>query len=135
MFLRPIFPNLNAKLIIFIMISEIYDIDFSWLKRRHLITQTCPCNIQRFLKGVKMIILRRKKRRYFSYFVNHRLFVHTGTLHLCLRAKIRKSIYPSRKHLRTKVTPDFHLTYSKKWGKSGVGIKMIKMDNFFDISP
>ena len=37
---------------------------------------------------------------------------------------------PSGKHLRTKVTPDFHLTYSKKWGKSGVGIKMIKMDNF-----
>ena len=34
------------------------------------------------------------------------------------------------KHLRTKVTPDFHLTYNKKWGKSGVGIKMIKMDNF-----
>ena len=31
----------------------------------------------------------------------------------------------SRKHLRTKVTPDFHL-----WGKSGVRIKMIKMDNF-----
>ena len=36
----------------------------------------------------------------------------------------------SRKHLRAKVTPDFQLTYSKKWGKSGVGIKMIKMDNF-----
>ena len=29
-----------------------------------------------------------------------------------------------------KVTPDFHLTYSKKWGKSGVGIKMIKANNF-----
>ena len=36
----------------------------------------------------------------------------------------------SRKHLRTKVTPDIHLTYSKNGGKSGVGIKMIKMDNF-----
>ena len=36
----------------------------------------------------------------------------------------------SRKHLRTKVIPDFHLTYSKNWGKSGVGIKMIQMDNF-----
>ena len=35
---------------------------------------------------------------------------------------------PSGKHLRTKVTPDFHLTYSKKWGKSGVGMKMIKME-------
>ena len=32
----------------------------------------------------------------------------------------------SLKHLPTKVTPDFHL----KWGKSGVGIKMIKMNNF-----
>ena len=32
-------------------------------------------------------------------------------------------------HLRTKVTPDFHLTYSKNGG-NGVGIKMIKMDNF-----
>ena len=37
---------------------------------------------------------------------------------------------PSRKHLRTKVTPDFNLTYSKNWGKSGVGIKIIKNDNF-----
>ena len=36
----------------------------------------------------------------------------------------------SRKHLRTKVTPDFHLTYSKNGGKSGVGIKMIKGVNF-----
>ena len=36
----------------------------------------------------------------------------------------------SRKHLRTKVTPDIHLTYSENGGKSGVGIKMIKMDNF-----
>ena len=32
----------------------------------------------------------------------------------------------SRKHLRTKVAPDLHLTYSKDGGKSGVGIKMIK---------
>ena len=31
----------------------------------------------------------------------------------------------SRKHLRTKVIPDLHLTYSKKRGKSGVGIKTI----------
>ena len=36
---------------------------------------------------------------------------------------------PSGKHLRTKVTPDFHLTYSKKMGEFWVGIKMI-MDNF-----
>ena len=35
----------------------------------------------------------------------------------------------SRKHLRTKVTADFHLTYSKS-GENLVGIKMIKMDNF-----
>ena len=27
--------------------------------------------------------------------------------------------YPSRKHLRTKVTPDFHLTYSKNGGYLG----------------
>ena len=33
------------------------------------------------------------------------------------------------KHLRTKVTPDFYLTYSKN-GEYGVGIKMIKMNNF-----
>ena len=26
---------------------------------------------------------------------------------------------PSRKHLRTKVTPDFHLTYSKNGGNQG----------------
>ena len=36
----------------------------------------------------------------------------------------------SRKHLRAKVTPDFHLTYSKNWGNLGVRIKMIKMNNF-----
>ena len=36
----------------------------------------------------------------------------------------------SRKHLRTKVTPDFHLTYSKNGGNSGVGIEIIIMDNF-----
>ena len=35
----------------------------------------------------------------------------------------------SQKHLRTKVTPDLHLTYSKN-GKSGVGIQMIKSGNF-----
>ena len=32
----------------------------------------------------------------------------------------------SRKHLRTKVTPDI-----VKWGKSGVGMKMIKIVFFF----
>ena len=37
--------------------------------------------------------------------------------------------HPSRKHLRTKVTPDFQLRYNKNgaW-KSGVWIKIIKMD-------
>ena len=29
----------------------------------------------------------------------------------------------SRKHLRTKVTPDFHLTYSKNGGNLGSGSK------------
>ena len=28
-------------------------------------------------------------------------------------------IVTSRKHLRTKVTPDFYLTYSKNWGNLG----------------
>ena len=38
-------------------------------------------------------------------------------------------VLTSRKHLRTKETPDFHLTYSKySRGKSGVGIKMIKSE-------
>ena len=43
----------------------------------------------------------------------------------------------SRKHLRSKVTPDFHLTYikngltySKNGGKSGVKIKMIRSEKF-----
>ena len=38
----------------------------------------------------------------------------------------------SQKHLRTEVTPDFHLTYmySKNGGSLGVGMKMIKKDNF-----
>ena len=42
---------------------------------------------------------------------------------------LKKLKYTLRKHLRTKVTPDI-----VKIGKSGVGIKMIKMDNF-NISP
>ena len=41
----------------------------------------------------------------------------------------KESLLSSRKHLRTKVTPDFHLTFSKNGGKSGVGIKMIKSYN------
>ena len=39
-----------------------------------------------------------------------------------------QEVLTSRKHLRTKVTPDFHLTYIVKMGKSGVGIKLIKME-------
>ena len=42
-----------------------------------------------------------------------------------IREPKESSLSISRKHLRTKVTPDFH-----QWGKSGVGIKMIKMDIF-----
>ena len=34
----------------------------------------------------------------------------------------------SRKHLRTNVTPDLHLTYSKNGGNLGVGIKTIKTE-------
>ena len=36
---------------------------------------------------------------------------------------------PSRKHLRTKNTTNFHPTYGKKRGKSGVGIKTMKSGN------
>ena len=32
--------------------------------------------------------------------------------------------------VRTKVTPDFHLTYSKNGGNLGVEIKMIKCEKF-----
>ena len=43
------------------------------------ITQTCPCNIQQFLKTVKMIILD-IFLLYFSYFCSkHRLWVHVRT--------------------------------------------------------
>ena len=42
--------------------------------------------------------------------------------------------YTSRKHLRIEVSPDLHLNYSQKRGKSGVGIKMIKMDYFLYFS-
>ena len=35
----------------------------------------------------------------------------------------------SRKHLRTKVTPDFHLKYSKNWGNLGSN-QNNKMDDF-----
>ena len=40
----------------------------------------------------------------------------------------------SRKNLRTKVTPDFHLTYSKIGGNLGSESKCLKVKNF-DISP
>ena len=46
---------------------------------------------------------------------------------------INANLYTARKHLRTKVTPDLHLIYSKN-GEPGVGIKTIKT-MFFDISP
>ena len=49
------------------------------------------------------------------------MWAHVRTQNLCLRAKIRKTYIPvnpitSRKHLRAKVTPDFHLTYSENGG-------------------
>ena len=40
-------------------------------------------------------------------------------------------VLASRKHLRTKVTPDLHLEYSRKGGNLGlVGIKTIKSGYF-----
>ena len=40
----------------------------------------------------------------------------------------------SQKHLRTKVTPDFHITYSKNGGNLGLESKLLKV-KIFDISP
>ena len=37
----------------------------------------------------------------------------------CLRHNFDSLSGPSRKHLRRKVTPDFHLTYSKNGGNQG----------------
>ena len=37
---------------------------------------------------------------------------------------------PSWKHLHTKVTPDFHLTYSKNGGNLGSESKFKKIENF-----
>ena len=46
----------------------------------------------------------------------HRLLCAT----LCLFVGIGlKQAFSSRKHLRTKATPDFHLTYSKNGGNLG----------------
>ena len=39
-------------------------------------------------------------------------------------------LVPSRVHLRTKVTPSLHLTYSKKRGEPGVGIEIDKYSLF-----
>ena len=36
----------------------------------------------------------------------------------------------SLKHLRTKITPDLHLTYSKNGGNLGLVLKTIKKGNF-----
>ena len=36
---------------------------------------------------------------------------------------VRDLITPSREHLRTKVTPDLHLTYSKNGGNLGLILK------------
>ena len=41
---------------------------------------------------------------------------------------------PSQKHLRTKVTPDLHLTYSKNGGNLGSESKRLKV-KILDISP
>ena len=49
--------------------------------------------------------------------------------------KIWRKSESSRKQLRIKITPDLHLTYSKKRGKPGVGIendKHILFLNIFD---
>ena len=54
-----------------------------------VITKTCPCNMQQFLKVEKMMILY-EKRRHFSYFCSK----HTHDL--CFRAKIRKNVYPCK---------------------------------------
>ena len=43
-------------------------------------------------------------------------------------------LWRSRKHLCKKVTPDLHLTFSKKGGNLGVGIKMIKNGNYLYFS-
>ena len=43
-------------------------------------------------------------------------------LHMCVYSLLDNNVangYPSRKHLRIKVTPDFHLTYSKNGGNLG----------------
>ena len=61
------------------------------------ITQTCPCNIQQFLKTVKMII--------FDIFLIFAQNIDCGytseppltsTHNLCFRAKIRKNVYPCK---------------------------------------
>ena len=44
--------------------------------------------------------------------------------------RFKSFVSASLKYLRTKVTPDLHPTYIKNGGKSGVGIKMLKSDNF-----
>ena len=45
-----------------------------------------------------------------------------------------KNTITSRKHHRTKVTPDFHLTYSKNGGNLGSELKLKKWI-IFNISP
>ena len=55
------------------------------------------------------------------------------------RVENEQSFTPScpislRKHLRTKVTPDLHITYSKNGRKSGVDIEIIKSDIFQNFS-
>ena len=52
-----------------------------------------------------------------------------------VETKSQEFFLPSRKPLRRKVTPDLHLTYSKKRGKPGVGTENEKYSlslNFID---
>ena len=58
------------------------------------------------------------------YVVNWRYEIKLGTRYTWLCDQFS----PSRKHLCSKVTPDFHLTYSKNGGN--LGIKMIKSGDF-----
>ena len=48
------------------------------------------------------------------------LKVMKALLHFCTKKYRRRHIISSRKHFRTKVTPDLHLTYSKNGGNLGL---------------
>ena len=80
-----------------------------------ILSQVTECNIEKVTNRLRSIILKLLPHIKFS--------VKSANSWSMLQSLLRAQNLTSRKHLRTKVTPDFHLTYSTNGGNLGSGSK------------